>query len=209
MTSPPLRDEEHASSTGSEQSPLLAPTSPDPARGVHVVPSYVSRRLYVSHSLSTWNSRVFEFGAVLYLAGVFPGTLVPMSLYALLRGLSAIVFAASIGSYIDSGDRLQVVRVSISKSGPPCYRSPLLRLASVLVFQRLAVAASCAIFYTFFLETEHGSSSKKGMLALVTLLACVEKLCSILNTVSVEKDWVRQLCCTHHRPPGPQVQCPS
>lgn len=26
---------------------------------------------------------------------------------------------------------------------------------------------------------------------MVTVFACVEKLCSILNMVSVEKDWVR------------------
>lgn len=72
-----------------------------------------ARRLYISHFLSTWNSRAFEFGAVLYLATVFPGTLMPMSLYALVRGLSAIVFAPAVGWYIDTGDRLRVVRGSI------------------------------------------------------------------------------------------------
>lgn len=75
----------------------------------------VSRRLYASHFLSTWNSRVFEFGAVLYLAAVFPGTLLPMSLYALVRGVSAIIFAPAVGWYIDTGNRLQVVRVSIGE----------------------------------------------------------------------------------------------
>ncbi|KAL7789675.1 Ferroportin1 domain-containing protein [Trichoderma afarasin] len=122
----------------------------------HRVSVSVARRLYVSHFLSTWNSRVFEFGAVLYLAAIFPGTLMSMSVYALVRGLSAIVFAPAIGLYIDTGNRLQVVRVSI-------------------VFQRLVVAGSCAIFY---------------VLALVTFFACVEKLCSIMNLVSVEKDWI-------------------
>lgn len=80
----------------------------------HVRPS-VARRLYVSHFLSTWNTRVFEFGAVLYMAVVFPGTLLPMSVYALVRGLSAIVFAPAVGWYIDTGNRLQVVRVSIGE----------------------------------------------------------------------------------------------
>ena len=73
----------------------------------------VARRLYVSHFLSTWNSRVFEFGAVLYLATIFPGTLMPMSVYAFTRGLAAIMFAPAVGQYIDGGDRLQVVRLSI------------------------------------------------------------------------------------------------
>ncbi|PTB61595.1 hypothetical protein BBK36DRAFT_62629, partial [Trichoderma citrinoviride] len=135
------------------------------------VPASVARRLYVSHFLSTWNSRVFEFGAVLYMAVVFPGTLLPMSLYAFVRGLSAIILAPAVGWYIDTGNRLQVVRVSI-------------------VFQRLVVAASCAIFYALAVDLPLGSGVRAGLLAAVTILACVEKLCSILNMVSVEKDWV-------------------
>lgn len=79
------------------------------------VPNSIARRLYISHFLSTWNSRVFEFGAVLYLATIFPGTLMPMSVYALVRGLSAIIFAPAVGLYIDVGNRLQVVRVSIGE----------------------------------------------------------------------------------------------
>lgn len=75
----------------------------------------ITHRLYISHFLSTWNSRVFEFGAVLYLATVYPGTLLPMSAYALSRGLAAIVFASAVGHYIDVGNRLQVVQLSIGR----------------------------------------------------------------------------------------------
>jgi hypothetical protein len=77
----------------------------------------VRLRLYISHFLSTWNSRVFEFGAVLYLAAIFPTTLLPMSVYALVRGTSAIVFSSNVGSYIDKSERLSAVRLSIGKSG--------------------------------------------------------------------------------------------
>jgi hypothetical protein len=78
------------------------------------VPTGIARRLYVSHFLSTWNSRVFEFGATLYLATIFPHTLLPLSIYALIRGLSAVVFSPAVGQYIDKSDRLQCVRLSIS-----------------------------------------------------------------------------------------------
>jgi hypothetical protein len=77
--------------------------------------SEVTRRLFVSHFLSTWNSRVFEFGAVLYLANIFPQTLLPLSAYALARGASAILFSPAIGQYIDAGDRLHTVRLSIGE----------------------------------------------------------------------------------------------
>ncbi|KAI8652757.1 Solute carrier family 40 protein [Fusarium keratoplasticum] len=151
-----------------ERSPLLAGVQHLPD---HRVPASIARRLYLSHFLSTWNSRVFEFGAVLYMATIFPGTLMPMSVYAFVRGLSAIAFAPAVGMYIDTGNRLQVARVSI-------------------VFQRVVVAASCAIFYILLKGLPAGSPAGLGLLLVATLFACIEKLCSIMNLVSVEKDWV-------------------
>lgn len=50
---------------------------------------------------------------MLYLASIFPNTLLPMSVYALARGASAILFSQAVGWYIDTRDRLRVVRVSI------------------------------------------------------------------------------------------------
>lgn len=58
------------------------------------------------------------------------------------------------------------------------------------VLQRLAVAASCAIFYALAQGLPSGNGGRAGMLALVSLFACVEKLSSMANFVSVEKDWV-------------------
>ncbi len=81
-----------------------------------IVATSVSRRLYISHFLSTWNSRVFEFGAVLFLAKIYPGTLLPVSIYAVVRSASAIVLSPKVGRYIDINDRLKVVRTSIGKS---------------------------------------------------------------------------------------------
>ena len=80
------------------------------------VPPLITRRLYVSHFLSTWNSRSFEFGAVLFLAGIFPRTLLQLSIYALLRSASAIILASAIGRAVDQKHRLTVVRFSIGKN---------------------------------------------------------------------------------------------
>ena len=86
------------------------------------VSARLTSHIYVSHFLSTWNSRVFEFGGVLYLATIFPGTLLPLSVYALTRGLSAVLFAPAVGQYIDTSNRLQVVRLSIGEH----YRTPFM-----------------------------------------------------------------------------------
>lgn len=75
-------------------------------------------RFYISHTLSTFNSRVFEFGAILYLASIFPGNLLPMSIYAICRSASAVVLGPTVGRWIDRSGRLTVVRTSISKMNP-------------------------------------------------------------------------------------------
>lgn len=83
------------------------------------IPAAISRRLYISHFLSAWNSRSFELGAVLFLASIFPLTLLPLSIYALVRSGSAIILGPIIGRAIDKRDRLQVVRFSIGKLFSP------------------------------------------------------------------------------------------
>jgi len=136
------------------------------------VPKKLALLLYTSHFLSTWNSRLFEFGSVLFLASIFPKTLLPMSIYALVRSAAAIVFAQAVGSWIDHGDRLFVVRTSI-------------------LGQRIAVAASCGCFWALERGKDNMDQTvQKLLFAIAVLLACVEKLCSVMNLVSVERDWV-------------------
>ena len=131
----------------------------------------INRQLYVSHFLSTWNSRVFEFGAVLFLARIFPGTLLPSSVYALVRAASAICFAPLVGSYVDQGDRLRVVRLSI-------------------VGQRGAVTLSCVGCWALSTGIIDFPGSRPVLVAMLILLACVEKLCAIMNIIAIERDWV-------------------
>ena len=96
----------------SSHDPLRGRSEPD--YGDHFLGSH--RQLYISHFLSTWNVRGFEFGAVLFLATIFPGTLLPMSVYALLRATAAMLLSPLVGRLIDSGERLKVIRLSIGKS---------------------------------------------------------------------------------------------
>jgi iron-regulated transporter 1 len=134
--------------------------------------SGIIRKLYISHFLSAWNMRLFEFGAVLFLANVYPDTLLPMSIYALIRALAAVVLSPLVGQYIDKTDRLISIRLSI-------------------VGQRSAVILSCLLFW-FMLETAHLFGAWVGAVALglLSVLACIEKLCATANTVAVERDWV-------------------
>lgn len=139
--------------------------------GAHV-PRAVAARLYVSHFLSTWNSRLFEFGAALFLTSVFPGTLLSVSIYSLVRNAGYIIFAQPLGAWINTSNRLNIVRASI-------------------IGQRVPVAASCALFLV--LERKGGNwepRHKNGIFAVIVFLAVVEKLCSTMNTIAVERDWI-------------------
>lgn len=173
-------EEEEVPLLAQEPSPIeqTSPTTPEnfPTSDILNPPnipklSAIKRRLYISHFLSTWNSRTFEFGAVLFLARIFPGTLLPPSVYALVRAASAICFAPLVGRWVDRGDRLQVVRLSI-------------------VGQRGAVILSCLGFWALSMEIRDVLGFRVLLIAMLAFLACVEKLCSIMNTIAVERDWI-------------------
>ena len=123
----PLNGDDEVVSATEEEVPFLQDesVSPPPYTSVAVddIPTteyqngreeHLKRRLYISHFLSTWNSRTFEFAALLVVARLFQETLLPVSIYALFRAGSAICFAPFIGRYVDCGDRLKTVRFSIS-----------------------------------------------------------------------------------------------
>ena len=135
--------------------------------------NYVCRLLYISHFLSAWNSRAFEFGAFLFLATIYPQTLLPASIYALTRAGTAAVLSPWLGGYIDHTDRLTAVRLSI-------------------VGQRVSVAVSCALLFCLcqFEDIRNRQAWSFTALALLSTLACIEKLAAIMNTISVERDWV-------------------
>ncbi|KAH7086100.1 Ferroporti-1 [Paraphoma chrysanthemicola] len=169
MTSPSRR----SLSTESARSSSPMESSSDPTTSGPKATRPVLWRLYASHTLSTWNARTFEFGAVIFLAQIFPGTLFFASCYALFRSAAAAVLGSWIGSLVDRRDRLWVVTHSI-------------------IWQRCSVAGSCLVLGAMLplaSRAERGVLTYIAFLAAV-VLACVEKLAFVANTVAVERDWI-------------------
>lgn len=54
----------------------------------------------------------------------------------------------------------------------------------------MPVAASCACFVVLLDTVTTPTIVSHGLFVGVALLACVEKLAAMANTVSVERDWV-------------------
>ncbi|KAJ9482693.1 hypothetical protein VN97_g10733 [Penicillium thymicola] len=167
----PSRRSSESISTINVSSNLL-PTSDDASPTSNDIPAPEARsvltRLYISHTLSAWNSRMFEFGAVLFLASIFPGTLLYASIYALVRAFSAVALSSWLGAQVDRSDRLVAVRYSI-------------------VWQRVPVAVSCLCFVAT-VSTDSWAVTI-ALFVVQGLLACMEKLAATANTVAVERDW--------------------
>ncbi|KXT02903.1 hypothetical protein AC578_1806 [Pseudocercospora eumusae] len=148
----------------------------------HSEHSRIRKLLYISHFLSTWNSRVFEMGSFLFLANIYPQTLLPTSVYALARAGSAAIVSPWLGPYIDRANRLKAVRISIGKLSHIGASWHILTLA-----------------YTQFDVLRQKKMYANAFLAVISMLACVEKLSSVLNTISVERDWVVTVAAGHEQ----------
>ncbi|KAI7211035.1 putative Ferriportin iron efflux transporter [Hortaea werneckii] len=140
-------------------------TSPIDIETEHTSFNSTKRLLYTSHFLSTWNSRVFEFGAFLFLASIYPQTLLPASVYAMTRAMFAVFLSSATGYAVDRFPRLSVIRWSIGKL--------------ILIYNTRSDRIP-----------NDESSSQLWLLLPLCLLAAAEKLGSVMNTIAVERDWV-------------------
>lgn len=68
--------------------------------------------LFISSFLSIWNNRGFEFGASFFLTTIYPRTLLPVSIYALIRSLAAVL-TPFMGRFVDTSNPLRLIQVSI------------------------------------------------------------------------------------------------
>lgn len=134
-------------------------------------PAFSALHLYISHFLSTWNSRLFEMGAVLFVTAISEEILFLVSVYALVRSAAAALLSPAVGILIDRCSRLIVVRASI-------------------LGQRVSVIASCGLLYLLKQQVNMQGQQRTRVFAVVVLFACLEKVCSVINLVSVERDWV-------------------
>ncbi|KAK4557007.1 hypothetical protein LTR86_005988 [Recurvomyces mirabilis] len=134
------------------------------------VSSEIAWRLYLSHFLSTWNSRCFEFGSVLFFAAIYPHTLLYLSIYAICRSAAGMILATAIGKAIDSQPRLRIVRISI-------------------VGGRLAVILSALGIWALWMYKSIPWNANMALFSGLILLSCVEKAASMMNLVAVERDW--------------------
>ncbi|KAM0152008.1 hypothetical protein ACHAPG_007900 [Botrytis cinerea] len=145
--------------------------------------------LYLSHFLSTWNGRSYEFAAIVFTANAWPDTLVAASIRGIVRTLASICFSSSVGRWVDnSPDRLRI-------------------LLTTITVNRIAVICA-SILWFFVVESESNPENgvsllqsveddvkfrdamKIAMFLPILGFGILEGLSANGNMLSMERDWV-------------------
>ncbi|MCJ1479464.1 hypothetical protein MMC13_008150 [Lambiella insularis] len=164
--------------------PIAAPAIETQSRSPIALSSV--RSLYLSHALSTWNARSYEFAAILFTATAFPNTLLASSLRGLSNTVAALCLSSLIGTWIDESSRLRGLLLTIS-------------------INRATVILACFAWFVLIHDTQSPhfpavqwslvtlSGSKPWLFTLILGLGIFEKLSGIGNMISMERDWVPAL----------------
>lgn len=132
--------------------------------------------IYSSYFFCSFGDRTWEFASVVFMMELFPGTLLYAALFGLLEAVTGILSGPTIGTYIDSHDRLHTIRTA-------------------LVGQDLSIAAASCVY--FLALTVHVESYARTAV-YIGLVACaiVARISSSMAKVSLNKDWIVALCGT-------------
>ncbi|KAJ3157637.1 hypothetical protein HDU89_000013 [Geranomyces variabilis] len=126
--------------------------------------------LCFSYFFTTWNVRADEWAVAIFLAYLFPDTLLPVSIYTFAVTLSAICASSRVGRTVDESRRLRTIR-------------------SFLIMQKAMIACSALILFTAS-ESSRSKAWTFSALSLVCGTGLILKLSNIGTTIAVEKDWV-------------------
>ncbi|KXJ91986.1 hypothetical protein Micbo1qcDRAFT_58857 [Microdochium bolleyi] len=191
-------DDNHDDDAAGDEHILLQPSSDGHSEQGHS--GGLTRRqawnLYLSHALSTWNARGYEFGAVLFTAAAYPGTLVAASARMIIIYFAMIVFSSSIGNWVDrSPSRLRTLLTTIVCNRGSVVVGSLFWM--LILSQRDLLLGEDAGSHDaknsdqdlFFSLPTNGTLKAIGF-ALAICCGIAERLSASGNLLSMERDWV-------------------
>ncbi|EJD51063.1 hypothetical protein AURDEDRAFT_150121 [Auricularia subglabra TFB-10046 SS5] len=139
--------------------------------------------LALQHLSFAWTQRTVEFAAVVCLVLLFPETLLPGALCALVSAAAVAVLSGYVGSLVDKVDRLHVVRACILVVKARVVYSALIVL--FLVFRREAPLA----LQSRSRLSAGDSASIRALLAAVVIFVAVMDLAAVGHNVAILRDW--------------------
>lgn len=131
--------------------------------------------LAVQHISASWNHRSAEFAIPLFFAALFPGTLLPASIYGVCLLLASLFLSPYLGKLVDQfkTKRLNTVR-------------------GFILSQKTATSIAYAVFLVLHSLGWSDLQEKKRWAAFpgLILIGIVISLSGTGMTISVERDWV-------------------
>ncbi|KAL2067360.1 hypothetical protein VTL71DRAFT_1785 [Oculimacula yallundae] len=142
--------------------------------------------LYISHFLSTWNVRTYEFAAIIFTANAYPDTLSAAAIRGIVRTLASICFSSTVGRWVDRNpNRLKTLLSTISAN-----RGAVLCASMLWNF----IVTSNPASPSGVVHRESGIHApgilKDGIFTTILLLGIIEALSASGNMLSMERDWI-------------------
>ncbi|KAG9406824.1 hypothetical protein AC1031_003153 [Aphanomyces cochlioides] len=160
-----------------EKTPLLTCRAEGPSRlAKHRLHVY----LYLTHFLTTWGDRMWQYAIPVLLTQLYPSTILPNVLFQLVVYLVLVVSMPYVGQFVDTTNRWIVIRTGI------------LGMNSMVWISTGGFAAA-----VYFIEDD---VMPIVCIALVLLASAVGQIFSDLQTLSLEKDWVVELAVVTNSP---------
>ncbi|KAK0114335.1 hypothetical protein ONS95_013827 [Cadophora gregata] len=173
----PIRDSEGSEDDQDSLHELLSNNQILEREGQYIIPRAVERkkwwRIYFLHFAFMWNTRTFEYVSIILVASAFPDDLTATSIRGIASTLSTILFASSVGSWIDKlPDRTR-----------PLYISIMVNHTSIITIYLAWILWPTII-------GDDSRSLKNGFFGLIVLLDVVQVLSATGNNLSISRDWI-------------------
>lgn len=133
------------------------------------------RWLYLSHALSAWGDRMWEFAIVLLMIQIMPNTLLLSALFGFTEAATRVFAGPLVGDWVDHTNRLRVVKVSLMIGNGSIV------LAAVLIVMLLQ-------------DSVRQDGSFWFLVVLLLLLGALSSVGSLGTNLAVEKEWVKIMC---------------
>lgn len=134
--------------------------------------------LYVSHFLSAWGDRMWQFAVPLLFMTIFVNTLLPSVCFSLCSYVATVLVMPHLGPWIDSSNRWTLMRTSI------------------LVENTAIVITSSSIALMLYVTAANGTKPPEWNLTLTCLFSlvlvsgAVGQVFNKVQEIAIERDWV-------------------
>ncbi|EDV19239.1 uncharacterized protein TRIADDRAFT_1773, partial [Trichoplax adhaerens] len=124
----------------------------------------------IGHFLSSWGDRMWVFVVGLFLVRLNITSLLLTAIYGLTLAITAIVFAPVFGDWVDSSDRLRVVKITLAS-------------------QNFLVIASAGV-YLVLLEVKVSATVTVVLQVVLITTGTLANLASITHKIAITRDWI-------------------